>query len=91
MATFNVSVLTGLAWTYDRVVEAQNAQEAADLTADYLEASGFAGLYDTYGDLEKMAREEHMTVDEYAEYYNLTCCGNHGIYVAFNDIREVAE
>lgn len=75
---------TGTAWCMVFKAYAYNEQEAVDLIADYCEEHELHGLYSDYYELADLC-ETGQSVEEYAEANNLTCCGNHGIYL------EVAE
>ena len=77
---YKVTLGTGLAWTKEFKVYANNEQEAIDLVADYIEVKEFYGLYSSHYELADLC-EANQTVDEYAEANNLICCGNHGIYL----------
>ena len=86
-----VSIGTGTAETSEFAVAAYNETEAVDLVADYIESHGCTGLYCDHAMLKAIAGcTRYKTADDYAEAYNLTCCGNHGIYVELINIQEVA-
>ena len=89
--TYVVSVGTGLAWLEQFTVAAYHETEAADIVADYLESQGIEGLYYDNLELELLAWcSEWKTPEAFAEAHNLTCCGNHNIYVEIVNIEEVA-
>ena len=83
---YEVAIGTGLAWTQNYVVYANNEQDAVDTVADYVEDSGFEGLYADHYELLDCC-EVGQTVDEYAEANNLTCCGSHGIYMQIQVVK----
>ena len=88
--TYVVSLHTGIPYLDQFRVAAYNETEAADLVADFLESKGFKGLYYLYDEVEIMALcAKYVDANEYAEAHNLTCCGNHGIYVGLADVQEV--
>ena len=85
---YKITIGNGTAWNKEFKVYANDEQEAVDLLADYLEDEEMDGLYgDHYGLLEYC--DVGQTVDEYAEANNLTCCGNHGIYVQILGMEEL--
>ena len=51
-----------------------------DAVADYVEKQEMGGLYADHYELADCC-EVGQTTDEYAEANNLTCCGNHGVYL----------
>lgn len=85
---YRVGVANGTAWLQVFMVYAYNEQEAVDYVADYCEKNGLEGLYWQYYELEGMC-EDNQTPEEYAEAHNLTCCGNHGIYLDVAGLEEV--
>ena len=85
---YQISVGTGTAWTQEFQVYAYNEQEAVDLVADYCEEHEFEGLYADYYEIFDIC-DVGETVEEYAEAHNLTCCGNHGIYIEITSIKLV--
>ena len=84
---YRVSVGTGLAWTKQFKVCANNEQDAVDLVADYIEEQGFENLYFDHYELADLC-ELGETVDEYAEANGLVCVGNHGIYIQLCGIEK---
>lgn len=84
---YTVTVGTGTVWTKEFKVYAYNETEAVDLVADYIEEQEMEGLYADYYEIFDCC-EAGQTVNEYAEANNLTCCGNHGIYVQIINIEE---
>lgn len=82
---YQISVGTGTAWTQEFQVYAYNETEAVDLVADYCDEQELDGLYADYYELFDLSEGE--TVEEYAEAHNLTCCGNHGIYIEIISIK----
>ena len=76
---YRIYISTGTAWYKVLQVYAYNESEAVDMVADYVEENEFEGLYFDYYELFDLCEDE--TVGEYAESNNLTCCGNHGIYI----------
>ena len=84
---YTVTVGTGTIWTKEFKVYAYNETEAVDLVADYIEDQELESLYADYYEIFDCA-EVGQTVDEYAEANNLTCCGNHGIYIQVINIEE---
>ena len=89
--TYIVSLGTGLLWASLYKVAAYNEQSAVDLVADYLEDHKCTGLYFDHFELEVVAEcTEYKTADSYAEAHNLTCCGNHGVYIELLNIEEVS-
>lgn len=90
--TYMVSIGTGLVWANLYKVAAYHETEAADLVADYLEEYGDTGLYYEHAELEALAGcTKYKTAEALAEAHNLTCCGNHGIYIELLNIEEVPE
>lgn len=87
---YAVTVGTGLAWTQTFEVYAYNETEAVDLVADYCEDHELEGLYGDFYEVADLC-EVGETVDEYADANNLTCCGNHGIYMQILGIEEITE
>lgn len=85
---YKVSIGTGLAWTKEFKVYAYHEQEAVDLVADYIEEQELSGLYSDHYELADLC-EVGETADEYAEANNLTCCGNHGIYIQLLGLEEL--
>lgn len=85
---YKITLGTGFAWTSSFEVYAYNEQEAVDLVADHIEEYEMKGLYTDHYELADLC-ETGETVDEYAEAHNLTCCGNHGIYLAIINIEEI--
>ena len=86
---YKIALGTGTAWTEEFTAYAYNEQDALDLVADYLENEGCNGLYYDRAELEILAScSEWKTVEAFAEAHNLTCCGNHGIYVELVNITE---
>lgn len=84
---YKIIIENGTAWTKEFKVYAYNEQEAVDTLADWLEEEEMDSLYgDHYGLLEYC--EIGQTVDEYAKANNLTCCGNHGIYLKVLGVEE---
>lgn len=84
---YRVFVATGTAWLKEFHAYAYNEQEAVDLVADYCEEHEMHGLYADHYEIFDLCEGE--TVEEYAEAHNLTCCGNHGIYIAIAGIESV--
>lgn len=82
---YKVCLATGTAWLKEFHVYAYNETEAADLVADYCDEHELDGLYADYYEIFDICEGE--TVDEYAEAHNLTCCGNHGIYIEIVSIE----
>ena len=88
--TYIVSISTGLAWVEQYRVAAYHEADAVDLVADYIEEHGYEGLYYDHCELELMAKcSKWQTAEAFAEANNLTCCGNHGIYIELANIEEV--
>ena len=83
---YEVRLGTGLAWYEVFRAYAYNEQEAVDLVADYCEEHHLYGLYSDHYELADEC-EAGQSVDEYVEAHNLTCCGNHGIYVSIADVK----
>lgn len=86
---YKIGVYTGLAWIVEYGVYAHNEQGALDTLADYLEESE-SGLCHEYWELYDLC-DSFQSVDEYAEANNLTCCGNHSVYLEIDSIKEVAQ
>ena len=84
---YKVCIGTGTAWLEEFRVYAYNETEAIDLIADYCEKNGLDGLYADHYEIFDLCNGE--TVEEYAEAHNLTCCGNHGIYLEIASIELV--
>ena len=90
--TYIVSIGTGLVWANLYKVAAYHETEAADLVADYLEEHKCTGLYYDHMEFEAIVScSEYKTAEALAEAHNLTCCGNHGIYIELLNIEEVSE
>ena len=73
-------------------VTAYDEQSAINLVADYIENHKWTNLY--YGNFELKVMAEcskWKTADVFAEAHNLTCCGNHKIYIELLNIEEVSE
>lgn len=86
---YKIGLWTGLAWVAEYGVYAYNEQEACDILADYLEENESDMCID-YWYLNDLC-DSFQSVDEYAAAHNLTCCGNHSIYLAIENIKEVAQ
>lgn len=87
---YAVTLGTGTAWTKTFKVYAYNETEAVDLVADYCEENELEGLYGDFYEVADLC-DVGETVDEYADANNLTCCGNHGIYMQILGIEEITE
>ena len=87
---YRVYIGTGTAWYKVFHVYAYNESEAVDLVADYCEEHELHGLYADYYEIYDEC-EVGETVDEYVEAHNLTCCGNHGIYLEVAGLEEVCQ
>lgn len=85
---YKIGLWTGLAWIAEYGVYAYNEQEACDILADYVEENE-KGMFYEYAYL--FEHSDYTSVDEYAEAHNLTCCGNHGIYLEIANIEEVIQ
>lgn len=85
---YRVFVGTGTIWLKEFHVYAYNEQEAVDLVADYCDEHELEGLYADYYEIFDLC-DVGQTVEEYAEAHNLTCCGNHGIYLEIAGIELV--
>lgn len=91
---YKIGLWTGTAWVAEYGVYAYNEQEACDLLADYVEENerndGRDGRY--YAEYAYLfEHSDYGSVDEYAEAHNLTCCGNHGIYLEIESIKEITQ
>lgn len=84
---YKVTVGTGFAWTKSFEIYAYHETEAVDLVADYCEEH-YQGLCSDHYELADLC-DIGQTVDEYVEANNLTCCGNHGVYMEIINIEEV--
>lgn len=84
---YRVFLNTGTMWLQEFHVFAYNETEALDLVADYCEEH-MPGLCADHYELADHC-DTGETVDEYAEAHNLTCCGNHGIYVGVAGMEEI--
>lgn len=82
---YRIYLGTGTAWHKVFQAYAYNEQEAVDLVVDYCEENELHGLYADYYEIMDLCEGE--TVDEYAEAHNLTCCGNHGVYIELAGIE----
>ena len=90
--TYIVSLATGLAWVNQYQVAAYGVTDAIDIVADYLEAHECTNLYYDHMELECIAKcSEWKTAEAFAEAHNLTCCGNHGIYIELANIEEATK
>ena len=87
---YAVTLGTRTAWTQTFEVYAYNECEAVDLVADYCEENELEGLYGDFYEVADLC-DVGETVDEYADANNLTCCGNHGIYIQILGIEEITE
>lgn len=85
---YKIGLWTGTAWIAEYGVYAYNEQEACDTLADYLEENE-SGMCIEYWHL--FEHSGYQSVDEYAESLNLTCCGNHGIYLEIESIKEIVQ
>ena len=85
---YRIYLGTGTAWLKVFEAYAYNEQEAVDLVVDYCEEHELHGLYADYYEIMDLC-EAGQTVDEYAEAHNLTCCGNHGVYIELAGIEVV--
>ena len=87
MSIYEIIIGTGFAWPYSEVVEAFNEQDAVDILADKLESEE-CGFVFSHQELFNNC-ETGQTVQEYAEAHNLTCCGNHGVYLELLAIKKI--
>lgn len=87
MNWYRILVNTGTAYLATFDVQAFNEQEAVDKVADLIEEK-HEGLFNDHYALQDLC-ETGQTVDEYAEANNLTCCGNHGIYISIDSITKL--
>lgn len=87
MNWYRILVNTGTAYLATFDVQAFNEQEAVDKVADLIEEK-HEGLFNDHYALQDLC-ETGQTVDEYAEANNLTCCGNHGIYISIDSITRL--
>lgn len=88
--TYIVSIGTGFVWSKQYQVAAYNETEAVDCVADHLENHQYKSLYYDSLELELIAKcSEYKSAEAFAEAHNLTCCGNHGIYIELIGIEEV--
>ena len=85
---YKVYVNTGTAWCDVREVYAYNEGEAIDKVVDRLEEEG-SNLVIDYYELNDMV-EYPDTIDDLIVDYNLTCAGNHGLYISVDRV-ELAE
>ena len=83
---YSVAIGTGTAWLQEFHVYAYDSSQAVDLVADYCEEY-LPGLCADHYELFDLCEGE--TVDEYAEAHNLTCCGNHGVYIDLVRVVEI--
>lgn len=86
---YKIGLWTGTAWIAEYGVYAYNPTDACDRLADYLEENE-SGLCTEYWELADLC-DSFQSVDEYAEAHNLTCCGNHGIYLEIESIKEITQ
>lgn len=82
---YSVLLNTGTWLLQELKVYAQNEQEAIDFVADYVESHESYLCADHYALMDLC--ESNQTVDEYAEANNLTCAGNHGVYISVAGIE----
>lgn len=87
---YRVFIYTGTVWLQEFRVYAYDEQGAVDLVADYCDENELHGLYADYWELFDLC-DVGETVDEYAEAHNLTCCGNHGVYLSVAGLEEVCQ
>ena len=85
---YRIFISTGFAWLQEFKVYAYNETEAVDLVADYCDEHELHGLYADYYEIFDLC-DVGETVEEYAEAHNLTCCGNHGIYLEIAGLEEI--
>lgn len=85
--TYAVFVGTGTACLQEFRVYAYSDTEAVDIVADFCEKYELSGLYADHYEIADLC-DAGETVDEYAEAHNLTCCGNHGVYMNIVNIVE---
>lgn len=84
---YRVYVRTGTAWCDTREVYAYNETEAVDKVVDRLEKENSNLVMDYYELFDLCDMGE--TVDEFAEANDLTCAGNHGLYIGIDRIELV--
>lgn len=87
---YRVFIGTGTIWLQEFHVYAYNEQEAVDLVADYCEEHELEGLYTDYYTIADEC-ETGQSVDEFIYEHNLTCCGNHGIYLEVAGLEEICQ
>lgn len=85
---YRVFLETGSMFLQEFHVYAGNETEALDLVADYCDEHDLHGLYADYYEIFDLC-DVGETVEEYAAAHNLTCCGNHGIYVGVAGMEEL--
>ena len=84
---YRIFISTGIIYSQEFHVYAYNETEAVDLVADYCEEHLPALCADHYEIFDICDVGE--TVEKYAEAHNLTCCGNHGIYLKIAGLEEL--
>ena len=90
--SYKIGLWTGTAWIAEYKVYAYNEQEACDLLADYVEENERNDNHMYYYEYAYLfEHSDYTSVDEYAEANNLTCCGNHGIYLEIESIKEITQ
>jgi hypothetical protein len=85
---YRIFINTGLAWMEEFIIYAYDECEAVDKVADYCDEHELHGLYADYYEIFDCAGCG-ITVDEYAEANNLTCCGTHGIYLRVEAVEQI--
>ena len=89
---YKIALGTGTAWVEEFIAYAYNEQDALDFVADHLEAEEMKGLYYDHAELNAIAScTEWKTAEAFAEANNLTCCGNHSIYVELVSLTEITD
>ena len=83
---YRIYLATGTIYLQEFHVDAVNEMEALNIVADYCEEH-LVGLCADHYELFDLCEGE--TVDEYAEANNLTCCGNHGVYIEVAGMEEL--
>lgn len=84
---YRIFIATGTLWLQEFHVYAYDPSRAVDLVADYCQEH-LPGLCADYYEIFDLC-DVGETVDEYAEAHNLTCCGNHGVYIDLVKVEEL--
>ena len=83
---YRIFLNTGTIYLQEFHVYAENETEAADIVGNFCEEY-MPGLCADHYEVAELCNGE--TVDEYAEAHNMTCCGDHGVYITIAGMEEM--